>query len=673
LALAAGAVAGAAAAQRPVTPEDYFSLAAVGDPQLSPDGKLAVYTIARVDTKLNRRISEIWLVPVDGSAPPRALTGAPGATSPRWTPDGSGLAFLSTRPATDDPTPKAQVYLLSLHGGEARRLTHLAGGVSAFAWSPDGARLVCISRAGPPPAPTDTRHYFSSSYKFNGRSFFGTDRTHLWVVDVGVVDAASLAARQITSGDQRNDLDPQWSPDGKRIAFASERTDVEPGSTGDIWTVPAEGGEPVRIADRHESDGMPRWSPDGASIAYVASDDDDTPAIWIAPAGGGVSRPAVPHLEYVPATLHWRNDGAGLLFVAPWKGEQHLFSLDLRVGKIAPVTTGARQISAVSFSFGARRMAFTANDATHPDELFSAALDGTGERTLTRTNAELLGGLALSPIERVRYKSVDGWEIDGFLMKPMGWQEGHKYPMVLTIHGGPSGQYGVGWNHEFQGYASHGWAVFFTNPRGSSGYGTEFQRAVKLEWAGKAYDDIMRGVDAALAKNAWIDTAHLGVTGGSYGGFMTNWIVGHTTRFQAAVTLRSIANFTSVEGTRDAAYGHKRDFGGDLYQNFDLYWRYSPVRYAKDVKTPTLVLHSDDDQRVPLEQGEQWFRALQHFHVPSEFVIFPRENHELTRAGEPKHLVESLQWQIYWFERYLNGNGSARPPDAPRAAASEPK
>jgi acylaminoacyl-peptidase len=211
-------------------------------------------------------------------------------------------------------------------------------------------------------------------------------------------------------------------------------------------------------------------------------------------------------------------------------------------------------------------------------------------------------------------------------------------------------------------YAARGWAVFFTNPRGSTGYGRAFQRGVALEWGGKAYTDIMSGVDEVLKRNAWIDRDKLGVTGGSYGGFMTNWIVSHTNIFKAAVTLRSVNNFVSDEGTRDGAYGHARDFGGDLYQNYDMYWKYSPVRYAGNVKTPSLVLHSENDHRVPIEQGEQWFRALQHFGVTSEFVIFPRENHNLTRTGEPKHLVESLNWQNYWFDRFLNGNASAKRP-----------
>jgi dipeptidyl aminopeptidase/acylaminoacyl peptidase len=223
--------------------------------------------------------------------------------------------------------------------------------------------------------------------------------------------------------------------------------------------------------------------------------------------------------------------------------------------------------------------------------------------------------------------------------------------------------YGVDWYHEFQVYAGRGWAVFFCNPRGSTGYGRKFQRGVVKEWGGKAYTDIMTGVEEALKRNPWIDRDRMGVTGGSYGGYMTNWITTQTNIFRAAVTLRSIANFISDDGTRDGAYGHEKDFGGDIFQNYDEYWKYSPLHYASKVKTPTLVLHSDNDYRVPIEQGEQWFLALQHFGVTSELVMFPRENHNLTRTGEPKHLVESINWQCYWFDRFLNGNASAKRPN----------
>jgi dipeptidyl aminopeptidase/acylaminoacyl peptidase len=314
------------------------------------------------------------------------------------------------------------------------------------------------------------------------------------------------------------------------------------------------------------------------------------------------------------------------------------------------------------------RLAYAVNDPMHLDDLYVADRDGRNERPLTRFNTTLMKQLQLAPVERVPFKNADGWAVDGFFMKPVGWEPGKKYPMILTIHGGPAGQLGFDWYHEFQVYAAHGWAVFFTNPRGSTGYGEKFARGIELNWGGNDYVDIMTGVDAILAKYPWIDSNRLGVTGGSYGGFMTNWIISHTTRFTAAVTLRGISNFISDDGTRDGAYGHKDDFGGTLFENFDLYWNASPLKYAMNVKTPTLILHSDMDFRVPIEQGEQWFRALQHFGVPSEVVFFPRENHNLTRTGEPKHLVESLNWQVYWFDRYLNGNTNAVPPDA-RAAA----
>ena len=449
-----------------------------------------------------------------------------------------------------------------MKGGEPNRITNLPGGVTAFSWSPDGARLVCLSRSGPPERPTDTRHYLASFYKFNGRSWFDTLRSHLWVTGV-----TTKEARQITFADQRNDLDPQWSPDGTRIAFASERTDMEPGAVDDIWVVPSAGGQPAAIATQHEGDRSPRWSPDGKTIAYLAaSKEDESATIWTVPSAGGASRPA-PGFQYTPASLNWSADGRSLLFLAGWKGEQHLFTMDAATSAVKPVTKGARQISNIAYDFRSGRIAFTASNMLTPDELFSAAPDGSGERQLTHHNDAFLAGVTLSPVERVRYKSADGWDVDGFFMKPAGWQEGRKYPMVVSIHGGPAGQYGVNFNHEFQIYASQGWAVFFANPRGSTGYGTEFQRGVKMEWTGKAYDDLMAGVDAALAKYPWVDAARLGVTGGSYGGLMTNWIVSHNNRFKAAVTLRSISNFVSDEGTRDGAYGHARDFGGDLFQN----------------------------------------------------------------------------------------------------------
>ena len=507
------------------------------------------------------------------------------------------------------------------------------------------------------------RHYKNTSYKFNDTGWFDDRRTHLWIVD-----AKSGSAKQLTEGNDWNDSDPQWSPDGKRIAFVSNRTgkEYEENRNTDVWVINADGGPLTKISDHDEADNQPRWSPDGKWIAFTGEvHDRDHPRIWLARATGGApSTLAANGLDLIPGGLEWSDDGKSLYFETGVKGENHLFRVDVATKSIAQVSSGSRAVRSVDFNFPSKTMVYLANDFKHLDDLYAADLNGKNARKLTRLNEPLWKELQLADVERFTYKSADDWDIDGFFVKPIGWQAGKKYPLILSIHGGPAGQYGADWYHEFQVYAAKGYAVLFTNPRGSTGYGQKFERGIVNEWGGKDYVDIMNGVDAALKRYPWIDQARMGVTGGSYGGFMTNWIVGHTDRFKAAVTLRSVSNFISDDGTRDGAYGHAPDFNGDIFQKFDLYWDRSPLKYAKNVKTPTLILHSDNDYRVPIEQGEQWFRALKHFGVATEIVFFPRENHNLTRTGEPKHLVESLNWQLYWFDRFINGNNSAVPPDA---------
>jgi dipeptidyl aminopeptidase/acylaminoacyl peptidase len=670
-------------ATRGITPEDYYAFEFVNDPQISPDGKLVAYAVTRVDRAQNRRVTSIWMATSDGSRAPWQFTTSPqSSNSPRWSPDGKWIAFLSTRPgepaaaaggpAATGPSlsdsPRSQVYLLSMSGGEARRLTNLKNGVSTFRWSPDGNRLVVVSRLGPsdnrPESKerSDVRHYKNTSYKFNDTGWFDDRRSHLWIVDV-----KSGSTKQITEGDDWNDTDPQWSPDGTRIAFVSNRTgkEYDQNRNTDVWVTSADGGPLTRISDHEEADNSPRWSPDGKTIAFLGVlRQRDHAKIWIAPADGGkASVLAAEGLDLIPTGLEWADDGKSLYFGAGVKGETHLFRADLIRKAVLPVTSGARAIRNVDYHWPTGTMVYMANDFKHLDDVYVANVKGDQERKLTNLNQALWKQLQLSDVERFSYKSADDWDIDGFVVRPVGWQEGKKYPLILNIHGGPASMYGVDWFHEFQVYAGKGYAVLFTNPRGSTGYGQKFERGIVNEWGGKDYVDVMNGVDAALAKFSWLDGERMGVTGGSYGGYLTNWIVGHNDRFKAAVTLRSVTNFISDEGTRDGAYGHTPDFGGDLFEKFDLYWERSPLKYAKNVKTPTLILHADNDFRVPLEQGEQWFRALKHFGVTTEIVMFPRENHNLTRTGEPRHLVESLNWQLYWFDRFVNGNSSAVAPN----------
>jgi dipeptidyl aminopeptidase/acylaminoacyl peptidase len=659
--------------RRGITPEDYFSFQFIGDPHLSPDGQAVAFVLTTIDQKKNRRESSVWLVSIDGSAAPRRLS-AEGfsSNSPRWSPNGKTLAMISTRnsdPAASE-TAKAQIYLLPMtSGGEAIALTKLKNGVQSFQWSPDSTRIVAISSSGPSDAialadrKSDVRHYSHIQYKFNDTGWYDDKRRHLWIITLPGGDA-----KQLTDGQDWNDSDPQWSPDGTRIAFVSDRTGkaFDDSQNTDVWVIPATGGTLIKISDHPFDDDSPRWSPDGKQILFAGQPDSrhQFPKLYLAnSAGGSPSQLAVNDLDLIPTELRWPV-AASVFFVAGVKGEIQIFRANPAARTFSSLISGPRAVHAFDINATAGKIVYLANDFQHLDDLYVADLDGKGERQLTHLNTTLWAQLDLQPVERLEYKSSDGWPVEGFFVKPVGWQPGKKYPMILVIHGGPEGMFGVDWYHEFQVYAARGYAVFFCNPRGSTGYGEKFERGEINNWGVMDYQDVMAGVDSTLKQYPWIDADKLGVTGGSYGGYLTNWIVSHTNRFKAAVTLRSVSNFISDEGTRDGAYGHEEYFNGILFDDFDQYWAASPLKYARNVKTPTLVLHSDFDFRVPVEQGEQWFRALQHYGVPSELVLFPRENHNLTRTGEPKHLVESLNWQLYWFDRYLNANAAAKPPDA---------
>jgi dipeptidyl aminopeptidase/acylaminoacyl peptidase len=666
--LAPRAAAPQSAAPRGVTPDDYYAFQSASDPRLSPDGSLVAYIVTTIDRKQNRRRQSIWMGEADGSRPPRPFTTSPTSSSaPRWRPDGRSLLFISARPsASDDATDsKPQAYLLPLDGGEARRVTDLKNGVSECEWSPDGKRLACLSRTGPADGAaadakgaSDVRHYTQITYKMDGSGWFDDRRAHVWVIDVG-----SGAAEQVTNGDGWNDSEPRWSPDGSRLAFVSDRStnaiDWE-GRNVDVWVVAATGGTPIKVSDHREADTSPAWSLDGKSLLFLGSlSEGDHPKMWLAPADGGApSKLVSKEADLLLSSIRLGDAGRAVYFVAGRRGETHVFAVDVASGRMSAITSGPRTVKAVDVNEKAGRIAFVANDPTHLDNLYVADLAGKHERRLTALNEELWNARQFSPVERVAYKGADGWDIEAFFVRPLAWQEDRRFPMILNVHGGPNGMCGYEWNFDFQVLAARGYAVLCTNPRGSSGYGEAFQRAVKNEWGGRAYTDIMNGVEATLRKYPWIDRERLGVMGLSYGGFMTDWIVGHTTLFKAAVTANGISNLVSVSGTRDAPYNHRRDFGGDVFEAFQQYWDTSPLKYAGNVKTPTLVLGSESDNRVPLEQDEQWFRALKHFGAETEFVVFPRESHNLFAGSEPKHVIEALNWRLYWFDEHLGGGGS---------------
>jgi Tol biopolymer transport system component len=385
----------ALAQTRGMTSEDYFAFETLGDPHFSPDGSTIAFVVTTVDQKQNRRRSAIWSVPADGSREATALTTAPqSSNSPRWSPDGKTIAFLSARPAAGDAagdTPRTQVWLLPLAGGEPRRLTNLANGASAFQWSPDGRRMVVVSRSGPSDAeksPSDVRHYAHASYKFNDSGWFDDKRTHVWVTDV-----ASGASSQITSGNDWNDSDPQWSPDGTRIAFVSDRTGkaFDMGHNTDVWVIAAGGGTLTKISDHPGGDNSPRWSPDGQTIAFLSAVPEKShPKIWLAPASGGAaSRLAADGVDLIPGGLRWSADGKAIYFETGYKGTSQLFRVDLAARKAAPVTTGERTVHLVDVNEKTGRLAYGVNDPTHLDDLYVADLNGGNEKQLTHLNTAL--------------------------------------------------------------------------------------------------------------------------------------------------------------------------------------------------------------------------------------------------------------------------------------------
>jgi dipeptidyl aminopeptidase/acylaminoacyl peptidase len=651
---------------RGITPEDYYALEFLTDPHISPDGKSVVYVVTTIDRERNRRWSSLWIIPIDGTDAARRLTKADNARSPRWSPDGRKLAFISSRLTSEGSAQSSipQVYVLSMEGREADRLSSLPAGVEEFQWSPDGNELVCVSKVRPglPSVGGDVRDYTSITYKTNSAGWFDSARPHIFIIDL-----RTRAAKQITSGEDHLDSNPNWSPDGKQVAYVSMNANEAGEDRTEIWVIPASGGTPTRVSEDGIHSHDVSWSQDGTRIAYFgARMHDHVPRVWLAPsAGGGGSVEAVSDLGSVfPAgNLRWHANSRFLDFTGYIRGEIQLFRADLQSHTLRALTSGPRTIEYVDLDDNANAIVYAANDPTHLDDLFAAEISGTNERRLTRTNQTLWTRVEPQELTRVAFTSADSCMIDGFLLKPFGWQAGKKYPMVLLIHGGPEDMYGFQWFFEAQVYAARGWAVFYTNPRGSGGYGAKFADAVVKDWGGKPFRDIIAGVESVQHQVPWIDRQRLGVTGGSYGGFMTNWIVGHTDVFKAAIAKSSISDFISDEGTRDFAYGHQEDFG-DLFENFEFYWESSPLRYARNVKTPILILHGASDERVPLGQAEEWFRALKHFGATVEFVIFPRENHSYLRSGEPNHLVESMKWQLYWFDRYMNGNEGAVKPNA---------
>jgi len=666
--------------RRAMTVTDLFRLTPASDARISPDGTRVAFVKTQMNEDKDEYLSNIWIVPVASGEPVQFTGGPKRDNSPRWSPDGRLLAFISER---DDK--KGQLYVMPVDGGEPKRLTDFKSAAGEPVWSPDCSSIALTVRCVPDEPDEKekekskpARVITSLRYKSNGEGFIYDKRRHIFVVPVDLSANGVPEAKQVTDGDW-DDGTPDWSPDGKQLVFASARHENRDyDQVVDIWVVPADGGEPRRVTPGRGPSGNPAWSPDGRLIAYTGNeyvlDMGRNSRIYVIATEGGEPRCLTEGLDRTCAPFMgnlgplWSPDSRSLYFGAEDHGNVPVYRVAADGnGAPEPVVAGERQQTSLSIANDGT-LAFCFTEPTEPAEVGVTDADGKNMRRLTDLNRALKDEVEFVRPERFQYDRA-GCCLDGWVMKPAGYQAGRRYPALLNVHGGPATQYGTNFFDEFQVQAGAGYAVIFTNPRGSQGYGEEFTRAVRGDWGGGDYQDVMLGVDEAIKRYDFIDPERLGVLGGSYGGFMTSWTVGHTDRFQAACSERAVNNTYTLFGTSDiGSFFSETQAGVAPWEDMQWYIDHSPLTYAKHITTPLLILHSENDSRCPIEQGEELFTVLKKLRKEVLFVRFPDENHEMSRAGKPRHRRDRFGFILDWMNNHLQPERVAEREKEPAAA-----
>jgi dipeptidyl aminopeptidase/acylaminoacyl peptidase len=687
--LLAALLASAAQAQNPpatssglqmLTVDDYFRIKEVEDAQISPEGKWVAYAVETHKLKEDKNEKRIWMISTSGGdAIPLTAEGV-SSSHPRWSPDGKYLAFLSGRgEGKEEDERKKQIWVLNRQGGEAQQLTVTIQDVDHFAWSPSGDRLVLVLQD---PTPDEIEAARNKDKDKDGEGEkpkprpWVIDRLHFKEDEIGYLDRrrkhlfvftlADHKLVQITSGDY-DDSEPAWSPDGRSIAFVSNRTE-EPDRNfnTDIWTVPADntdkGKSPVRVTTNPGTDLSPEWSADGKWIAFSSQRDPKifwyaTSYLAIAPAAGGEDKVLTRALDRNVSELRFSADGNWIYFIVDDDGAQNLLRIPVASGEISRPIGGRRSVQSFSIAKDGT-VAAVISEISRPAEIY--VLPPTGElRKVTATNDAFFAQLKLPEVEYVHFKSKDGTSVSGYLYKPVDYKPGQRYPTILRLHGGPTLSYQADFTPDPQFYAANGYVVLAPNPRGSTGYGENFCKAIFADWGNKDFQDDMAMVDYAIAQGL-ADPERLGVGGHSYGAISANFIITQTTRFKAAIS--QSGEFLNVTNWGHDMYVREWEYELGLpWENRALWEKLSWFNSATKIKTPTLITGGDEDWNVPIINCEQMYETLKRLGVPTLLVVYPGEYHDFTR---PSFIVDLRNRYLHWYNHYVKGEGPAVPPQS---------